>query len=110
AGSWAEGTEMTEEDGAAGGQRGFGRGLGEQLGEVDEGGELIVDAVLLILLNAHHEPLTFILPPAREGERWELVVDTGQPELAEGEVGLEPGAHLEMAARSLTLLRGVASA
>src|SRR5690349_11816858 len=105
-----DGTEMTEEDWAAGWQRCFGMRLGEQLGEVDERGELIVDDVLLILLNAYHEPLPFTLPPARDGERWELVVDTARPELAEGAVGLDPGARFEMAARSLTLLRGLSSA
>jgi isoamylase len=104
-----DGTEMTEEDWAAGWQRCFGTRLGEQLGEVDERGELIVDDVMLILLNAHHEPLPFTLPPAREGEIWELVVDTGRPELREGKIRLDPGAPLEMARRSLALLRGTSS-
>jgi isoamylase len=104
-----DGTEMAEEDWAAGWLRCFGMRLGEQLGEVDERGELLVDDVLLILLNAHHESLPFTLPPARDGELWELVVDTARPELGEGRERLDPGASLDLTGRSLTLLRGTSS-
>ncbi|HEY3110346.1 MAG TPA: glycogen debranching enzyme GlgX, partial [Chloroflexota bacterium] len=104
-----DGTEMTEKDWAAGWQRCFGKRLGEQLGEVDEQGELIVDDVLLILLNGYHEPLPFTLPPARDGEIWELVIDTSRPERREEKRRLDPGARLDLAARSLALLRGGSS-
>jgi glycogen operon protein len=104
-----DGTEMTEKDWAAGWQRCFGQRLGEQLGEVDEQGELIVDDVLLIVLNAYHKPLPFTLPPARDGEVWELVIDTARPEGRAKKMCLDPGARLDLAARSLALLRGVSS-
>src|SRR5439155_353113 len=83
--------ELPEDDWAAGWLRCFGMRLGEQLGEVDERGELIVDDVLLILLNGHHEPLPFTLPAARDGEGWELVVDTSRPELCAGKSQLDSG-------------------
>jgi glycogen operon protein len=35
-----------------------------------------VDDTLLILLNAHHEPLPFVLPAYQPDMRWELVLDT----------------------------------
>ncbi|MGH9915836.1 MAG: hypothetical protein ACRD63_11185, partial [Pyrinomonadaceae bacterium] len=43
---------------------------------VDERGNRIVDDTLLILLNAHYEPLSFTLPAHRRGVRWERVLDT----------------------------------
>jgi isoamylase len=103
-----DGTEMTEEDWAAGWLRCFGMRFGEQLGEVDERGELLVDDVLLILLSAHHEPLPFTLPPTPDEDGWELVVDTSQPNPCEGKTRRPAGETLELGARSLVLLRSTA--
>lgn len=102
-----DGQEMTDADWAAGWQRSFGLRLGHELGEVDEAGKLIQDDILLIALNAHHEALDMVLPTAKQDERWELVVDTDQPELAEGERFYAVGERLPLQARSLALLRGV---
>lgn len=63
--SWfrPDGQEMTEEDW----QKGFVKCLGLRLAgdaieETDMNGQRIVDDTFLMLLNAHHEPLSFILP------------------------------------------------
>ncbi|MGC8641262.1 MAG: glycogen debranching protein GlgX, partial [Isosphaeraceae bacterium] len=53
---------------------------GDLIGDVDERGEPIVDETALILLNAHHEPITFTLPPTRDGQVWECVLDTTENE------------------------------
>jgi glycogen operon protein len=44
---------------------------GDGIEEVDARGERITDDTLLVLLNAHHEALPFILPAHRPGVRWE---------------------------------------
>lgn len=49
---------------------------GEQIHGFDERGDRISDNSFLILLNAHWEPLEFVVPEARFGEQWELVFDT----------------------------------
>ena len=70
-----------------------------------ERGERIVDDTFLVLLNAHHEPVPFVLPAHRRGVRWELVLDTraagGHPRqrLARG------GASYALDGRSLVLFR-----
>jgi glycogen operon protein len=49
---------------------------GDVIGEVDERGDPIVGDTLLVLLNSHHEPIPFALPPTRPDHRWELLFDT----------------------------------
>ena len=47
----------------------------------------IVDDDLLVLLNAHHEPIPFALPTFNGSTRWNAVIDT------QHESGLAPNAH-----------------
>ena len=42
-------------------------------------GELVRDDTFLLLINAHHEPLQFVLPGEKEVE-WQLLLDTASPE------------------------------
>jgi glycogen operon protein len=49
---------------------------GDAIDEVDAQGDPVTDDTLLILLNAHHEPLSFTLPAHRPGVKWELALDT----------------------------------
>jgi isoamylase len=35
---------------------------------------------MLLLLNAHHEAIPFTLPATREGELWERLLDTADPQ------------------------------
>src|SRR5262249_52440626 len=72
-----DGKEMTEEDWNNPHTRCFGLRLsGDAIDEVDKRGRRVVDDTLLILLNAHHEPISFLLPAHRRGVRWEVVVET----------------------------------
>jgi len=60
-----DGQEMTDQDWNNGYARVLGvRLAGDAIAEVDEQGNAIVDDTLLLLLNAHHEPLSFTLPEA----------------------------------------------
>jgi pullulanase/glycogen debranching enzyme len=75
------GKEMTEEDWTNSQTRCLGLRLaGDAIEEVDAQGEPIRGDTLLIFLNAHHEPVPFILPAHRPGVKWELLLDTRTPE------------------------------
>jgi glycogen operon protein len=49
---------------------------GDALDDWDEHGEPLKGETLLILVNAHHEQIPFILPAHKRGTRWEPLVDT----------------------------------
>jgi len=73
-----DGKEMTEEDWQNPHTRCLGLRLaGDALEEVDARGDRILDDTFLLLLNAHHEAMPFVLPAHRRGVRWAPVVDTG---------------------------------
>ena len=86
---------------------------GSGLEEVDDAGNPVTDESLLLLLNAHTDPVGFVVPPADpEADGWIVLVDTAAPELATGERRVAAGSTLELAPRALVLLeaavRGVA--
>jgi glycogen operon protein len=100
-----DGKEMADTDWENPETRCFGLRLaGDAIEEPDPRGNPIVDDTLLILLNAHHEPLKFVLPTHTRGQKWEVVVDTreatGRPQKQQRQVG----ASYELEARSLVLL------
>ncbi|WP_298733618.1 glycogen debranching protein GlgX [uncultured Chitinophaga sp.] len=83
-----EGQEMTEENW----DTGFAKSLavylnGMSLRAKDPKGREILDDSFYIVFNAHHEPITFVLPPSNYGKQWELVLDTS--------MGQEAGKHFK---------------
>jgi glycogen operon protein len=101
-----DGKEMSDEDWANGFARSLGLRLaGDAIEEVDARGNRIVDDTLLILLNAHHEPLPFLLPAHRRGVRWELVLDTRAASGGRHHRLLRGGEAYELEARSVALFR-----
>lgn len=58
---------------------------GRVMKEVDEQGQSVHDDVLLILFNAGHDPIPFILPDWPDDPSWEVLVDTA-PVDADGTV------------------------
>ncbi len=66
-------------------------------------GEPIVDSSFLLLLNAHHEDITFTLPPRRFGPRWQVELSTAHPRAPATLLTARGSAHVT--ARSLLLLR-----
>jgi glycogen operon protein len=81
--SWFDpsGQEMNEEAWESGYARCLGvRLAGELIGDVDERGELIVGDSVLLLLNAHYEAIPFTLPRRDVDQKWELLLDTAQPQ------------------------------
>jgi isoamylase len=78
---------------------------GDAIDEVDERGNHIVDDTLLILLNAHHEPVRFVLPAHRPRLRWELGLDTREATGKAPHRLIRGGEPYELEARSMALLR-----
>ncbi len=101
-----DGEEMTDEEWSAGWVRSFGFQLsGETLEDLSERGDPISDDTLLVLLNPHYEPIGFQLPKHDQERRWNLVVDTNEPHLEDGEKSFGGGEVLELVPRSVALLR-----
>jgi glycogen operon protein len=102
-----DGKEMTDEDW----DRGFVRSLalrlaGDAIEETDEKGRRLMDDTLLILLNAHHEPLDFTLPAHKRGVRWQSVLDTSWDHGHAREVlVLKGGDRYALSARTIAVLK-----
>ncbi|HLJ50429.1 MAG TPA: glycogen debranching protein GlgX [Bryobacteraceae bacterium] len=97
--------EMTDEEWHAGWVRCLGVLLnGETLDHVDDNGEPIVDDTFVIMLNCHHEPISFFLPPSPHGHEWEIVIDTNDPEQTIQRV-VRPGKAVELVRQSLVIVR-----
>jgi isoamylase len=100
-----DGEHMTDEEWDAGWHRALGVMLaGDALGEVDENGDLVMDDTLLLLMNAHVEPVHFRIP-GEAGDRWDVVVDTSRSDGVETGEAYDAGAVVQMRDRSLALLR-----
>ncbi|RRQ27634.1 glycogen debranching enzyme GlgX [Rhodococcus sp. Eu-32] len=99
------GEEMTPEDWDSG----FGKSLtvflnGEGIPEPDQRGERVVDDSFLLCFNAHHEALDFLTPDGAYAKEWTVALDTAVPNGVSENV-IEAGTHVEVAARSLLVLR-----
>ena len=76
---------------------------GQIMDEWDARGRHVRDDVLLILLNAYHEPIGFRLPGLPTATPWEVLVDTATSTTEE--YILQPGMVFALQGRSLVLLR-----
>ncbi|MBI1998319.1 MAG: glycogen debranching protein GlgX [Deltaproteobacteria bacterium] len=100
-----DGKEMTDDDWNNPESRSFGLRLaGDAIEEVDARGNRIVDDTLLILLNARHEPVPFVLPAHRRKLLWRVALDTKEPAVSRGQRQMRGGETYELEARSLVLL------
>jgi len=106
--SWfrPDGKEMTDDDWNNPHTRCFGlRMAGDAIVEVDTRGEPIVDETFLILLNAYHEPVNFVLPVHQSGAQWEPVVDTSVSVIPPSRAAVAPEQGYELGGRCLVVLR-----
>jgi glycogen operon protein len=117
----AEGTEVSDDQWDEEWMRTLGMLLaGGTLDVIDEQGNPLVDDTLLILLNAHHDTVPFIMPetpgildegretsdvPGHGDQAWEVLIDTSSPGVESGMATLHPGESFELQARTLALLR-----
>jgi glycogen operon protein len=106
--SWfrPDGLEMTDEDWHNWHARCLGLRLGgDAIDELDARGDRIRDYTLLLLFNAHFEPIPFVLPVHGDADAWEVIVDTREATGRRPYHSLRGGERYELMARSLTLLR-----
>ena len=76
---------------------------GDELHELDDDGKRVRDGSFLLLFNAHHEPLDFVLPSISFGKAWTIVVDTAT-EVGERHETLTAGATARVEARSVIVV------
>ena len=103
-----DGTEMSPEDW----QKPFVRSLafllgGDAIPTPDERGQRIIGDGLLVLLNAHHEPVRFTLPRTEQADHWVLEFYTADD--ARGPEPARPG-PFELTGRSLAVFRSASRA
>ncbi len=103
-----DGQEMTDDDWNFGMVRCLGMLLnGQEMADWDERGELLHDDILLLMLNAYHEAISFKLPGKRGQPYWELLIDTALSDKVYEEPRfpkVRPGSKYNLQGRSLVLL------
>jgi glycogen operon protein len=100
-----DGSEMTQEDWAHTVVRSLGYLLGgDAIATTDPQGNKVVGDTLLILMNADHEPVEFVLPDIEWGSDWEILVDTAE---GDGKTGAftPAGAKLTVVDHAMMVLR-----
>ena len=100
-----DGNEMTDQEWNAGFVRCFGMALGgNAMEEWDERGQQVSDDTFLLLLNADGGALDFTLPDFGRASGWAVVLDTADPDLAEGERRYDDGEAVTLEGRSMVVL------
>jgi isoamylase len=98
-----EGREMTHTDWTLPYARSLGFILGGESCAIDSlTGREEMDDTFLVMLNAYHETVDYILPPADSGLHWQVVVDTAA---ADAGTVLAAGEAFPLRPRSLAVLR-----
>lgn len=75
---------------------------GSDIPEADWYGNQMVDNNFILIFNAHYEPIMFTLPDERYGRKWQLVVDTHNPDGPE--LSYEAGFMITAQSRSFLML------
>ncbi|MGH9174969.1 MAG: glycogen debranching enzyme, partial [Vicinamibacterales bacterium] len=103
------GEEMSEQDWSAGSAKSLTMFLnGSVISTRGPRGEKISDDTFLLCFNAHHETMSFTLPPSNFGPRWYRVIDTADPDLRQIVDPTDAGGVLAVADRSLVVLQAPA--
>jgi glycogen operon protein len=101
-----DGREMTGEDWNHPESRALGMMLGgDAIPTLDEQGEPIIGDTLLVLTNAYHDALDFVLPAIEWGECWEVLIDTRTASSIENRVPAEAGTKYTLLGRSMVVMR-----
>jgi isoamylase len=99
-----DGTEMSDEHWNEDFAKTLGVFLfGKGLHAVGPKGEQITDDSFYIIFNAHHESLTFTLPPEKYGKVWTKLIDTTSSTIEHSEE-FKAREDIEVAGRSVVLL------
>ncbi|OZG63866.1 glycogen debranching protein [Bifidobacterium hapali] len=76
---------------------------GSNIPEMDYYGNQLVDNDFILIFNAHYEPIMFTLPDEKYGRKWQLIVDTHNPNGPE--LSYEAGFVITAQSRSFLLLK-----
>lgn len=76
---------------------------GEAIGEVDKRGKLIKDDTFLLLLNADHKSVPFIIPG--QSKQWEMLLSTDNSISSDSQSPVESGIKFGLEGRSVVLFR-----
>jgi glycogen operon protein len=99
------GREMGEKEWGNAETRAFALRLaGDAIGEVDDHGRTIDDDILLILINASWDAVSFVLPAEPGKGRWKTLVDTRDVLPPSYARGFKAGGRYRLEGRSLALL------
>ena len=101
----SDGKEMDEADWNQGHLRAIGLVLaGDAIEEKDARGNAIVDDTVVLLFNAHHESIPFVLPACDERTSWVLMLDTCDPTPRRSSAVFKGGEPYTIEARSMAIL------
>jgi glycogen operon protein len=101
-----DGSDMSDEEWSQDFARSLGVYLsGEALGEVDRHGRSIRDDNFILLFNAHHERIDFVLPTLCAGCAWQVELDTHYHAGLDTDGVYAGGESYPLEGRTLTLLR-----
>ncbi len=100
-----DGQEMSDDEW----DNSFARSLGLQMAgysedQYDVEGRPEIDDDFVLLFNAHHEEISFTIPPNPEDARWEVLVDTSYAAGLRSDGFFKPGADYPLRARSMVVL------
>jgi glycogen operon protein len=100
-----DGEEMTDEQWVSDERQSLGMLLnGDMIPDRGPRGERITDDTLLVLLHSHYEDTQWQMPTGW-GARWEVILDTAQPDELPGIRTVAAGDALDVTSRSLVILR-----
>jgi glycogen operon protein len=100
-----DGQEMTDSEWNQEFARCLGVALsGQAVDEVDERGQRVQDDNFLLLMNAHHEEIPFVLPGVTSNSGWVAILDTSCQTSNQADSFYSGGASYPLQARSLALL------
>jgi glycogen operon protein len=104
-----DGEEMTDDDWDVGFARAVGVFMnGATIPTTDAFGERVVDDSFLVIFNASDHPIDWCIPSAAWSRRWTIDLDTADPRRGSARtVNKRPGDQLEVADRSMVVLRSV---
>jgi glycogen operon protein len=95
---------MADEEWGLGWARSLGVMLnGLTIGDLDEHGERVTDETFLLMLNCHHQPIGFKLPPGPRQRDWNILIDTNEPDMPMGNDIVAAGEMIELVPLSLVL-------
>ena len=101
-----DGREMTRRDWTEPEVRALGAFLnGEEIPNIDPKGERLIDDSFVLLVNGGFDPVEFVLPARRFGNRWLFTLSTADPDAREGSRAWPCRGTVEVESRSQLVLR-----